>query len=126
MNQATGSNNVINIATTIKVTYAIATIANPTIVIKTIDATIVLDTTTRTQRAISPTTRRMITSAITSRKKATRPCIMTSPLCQARAACLEKGVVLVQDLLHALVLGLALARAAEATITTMWLKMTAG
>jgi hypothetical protein len=44
---------------------------------------------------------------------------MTSPLCPAQAICLEEGVVLVQDLLHALVLGLALARAAGATTITM-------
>jgi hypothetical protein len=52
-----------------------------TIVIKTIDAMIVDDGTTRTQGPTSPTTRRMIASAITSKKRATRPCTMTSPLC---------------------------------------------
>ena len=51
---------------------------------------------------------------------------MTSPFCQVRAICLEEGVVLLQDLLRALVLGLALAQAAGATMTTMWPKMTAG
>jgi hypothetical protein len=46
---------------------------------------------------------------------------MTSPLHQAWAICLEKGVILTQDLLCALVLGLglALAQAAEATTTIM-------
>ncbi len=91
-----------------------------------INATIIINATTRTQRAASPTSRRMIASAITSQKRATKPCIMTSTLCQARAICLEEGVVLVQDLLYALVLGLALARAARATSTTMWLKITTG
>jgi hypothetical protein len=42
---------------------------------------------------------------------------MTSPLCQASAACLEKGVDL--NLLPALDLVLALASAAEATKTIM-------
>jgi hypothetical protein len=53
---------------------------------------------------------------------------MTSPLCQAQAICPEEGVVLAQDLFCALVLilGLALARAAGATTTTMWPKMTTG
>ncbi len=50
---------------------------------------------------------------------------MTSPLCQARAICPEEGVVLVQDLLCALNLDLALAQAAGAPTTTMWPKMTA-
>jgi hypothetical protein len=109
MNQATGSIIVINIATTIKATNAITVIADQTIVIETIHATIILDAMTRTQRATSPTTRRMIASAITSRKRATRPCIMTSPLHQARAIHLEEGVILIQDLLCNLVLGLALA-----------------
>jgi hypothetical protein len=77
--------------------------------------------TTRTRKAASPTKRRMIASAITSRKRATRPC----PLCQAWAIFPEEGVVLVQDLLCALVLGLALVQAAGAMTTTMLLKMTA-
>jgi hypothetical protein len=51
---------------------------------------------------------------------------MTSPLCQAWAIFPEEGVVLVQDLLCALVIVLALAQAARATSITMWLKMTAG
>jgi hypothetical protein len=71
-------------------------------------------------------TRRMIARVITPRKRVTMACIMTSPLCQAREICPEEGVVLVQDLLCALVLDLALARAAGAMPTTMWLKMTTG
>ncbi len=109
VNQATGSIVVTNIMTTIKATDAIATIADPTIVLKKIDASIILNTTTRTQRAASPTKRRMIAGVITSRKRATRPCIMTSPLYQVQAICPEEGVVLAQDLLCALVLGLTLA-----------------
>jgi hypothetical protein len=62
----------------------------------------------------------MITSAITSRKRAKR----ISPLHQARAIHPEEGVILTQDLLHTLVLGLALAQAAGATTITMWLRMT--
>ncbi len=62
------------------------------IIIKTIDAMIVVDVTTRTRGTASPTTRRMIASAITSRKRVTRPCTMTSPLCRAPAARQEKGV----------------------------------
>jgi hypothetical protein len=81
--------------------------------------------TTRTQRAPSSTTRRMIASMITSRKRATRPCIMTSPLCQAPAICPEEGVDLVLDLLCILALGLALAQAAGATTTIMSTKMIA-
>jgi hypothetical protein len=109
MNQATGSILVINISSTIEATNAIAMIANPTIVIKTIDSTIVINGTTRTQRAASPTKRRMIAGAITSRKRATRSCIMTSPLCQAQTVHPEEGVILAQDLLCTHVLGLALA-----------------
>jgi hypothetical protein len=49
---------------------------------------------------------------------------MTSPLCQVPAICLEEGVDLVPDHLHALVLalGLALAQAAGATTTIMLTK----
>jgi hypothetical protein len=65
----------------IEVTNAITMIANLTIFIETINTTIFLAAKTRTQRAASPTKRRMIASVITSRKRATRPCIMTSPLC---------------------------------------------
>jgi hypothetical protein len=50
---------------------------------------------------------------------------MTNPLCWARAICPEEGAVLAQDLLHTLVLGLALAQAAGATTIIMWLRMTA-
>ncbi len=50
---------------------------------------------------------------------------MTCPLCRVRAILLEEGVLLAQDLLCALVLGLALAQAAGATTITMWLRMTA-
>jgi hypothetical protein len=60
-------------------------IANMTIIIETIDATIALNVTTRTQRAPSPMARRMVASAISPRKRATRPCIMTSLLSQALA-----------------------------------------
>jgi hypothetical protein len=70
-----------------------------TIVIETINATIVVNATTRTQIATSPMTRRMIASTITPRKRGTRPCIMTSPLCRAPAIRPEKEVNLVQDLL---------------------------
>ncbi len=50
---------------------------------------------------------------------------MTSPLCRAPAICLEEGVDLVQDLLHTLVLSLALAQAAGAMTTIMSTKMIA-
>jgi hypothetical protein len=126
VNRATINIAVITTATIIKVTDAIAMIANLTIIIKRNDATIALDVTTRTQKAPGPTTRRMTASMITPRKRATRPCIMTSPLSQAPAICPEKGVDLVQDLLCALDLGLALAQAAGATTTIMSTKMTAG
>ncbi len=86
-------------------------INDSTIVIKTIKVTIALDAMARTQRAARPTLRRMIASAITPRKRVTRPCIMTSPLPQAWAICLEEAVILVQDFLHALVLVLGLALA---------------
>jgi hypothetical protein len=91
----------------------IVTIANLIIVIQMINAMIVVDASTGTQGTTSPTTRRMIASAITSRKKVTRPCTMTSPLRQAPAIHSEKGVNL--DLLCALALVPALARAAGAT-----------
>jgi hypothetical protein len=67
--------------TIIKATNMIAMTNNPTIVIKMIDATIALVVTIRTLRTASPIRRRMIAHVITSRKKATRPCTMTSPLC---------------------------------------------
>jgi hypothetical protein len=126
VNQATINIVVVHIATIIKATGATATITNPTILIETINAMITLNAKTRNQTAPSPMTRRMITSAITPRKRATRPCIMTSPLCRAQAIHPEEGVLFVQNLLCALVLGLTLAQAAGATTTTMWPKMTAG
>jgi hypothetical protein len=126
VNQATINIAVVTTAAIIKATDAIAMIANLTIVIKTINATIALDVRTRTQKTPGPTTRRMIASAITSRKRATRPCIMTSPLSRVPAICPKKEVNLVQDLLCALNLGLALAQAAGATTTIMSTKMTAG
>jgi hypothetical protein len=127
MNQATSSIVATSIANAIKETNAIAMILNLTIVIEMINTTIVVNTTTRTQIATSPTTRRMIASTITPRKRATRPCIMTSLLCRALALLLEKGVDLVQDLLCTLVLilGLALAQAAGAMTTIMSTKMIA-
>jgi hypothetical protein len=69
-------------------------------------------------RSKSPTTRRMIASAITSRKRVTRPCTMTSP--QAPAIRPKEGVDLVPDHLRALVLVLVLglAQAAGATATS--------
>jgi hypothetical protein len=82
VNQATVNIAVTNIRITIKVTGAIATIANLTIVIEMINTMIVVDATTRTQRATSPMTRRMITSAITSTKRATRPLMILSYLGQ--------------------------------------------
>ncbi len=125
MNPATVSIAVVNIATTIRATNATRTIANPTILIKVIDAMIALNATTRTQRAPSPKTRRIIASAITSRKRATRPCIVTSPLCQAPTFHLGEGVNLVPDLLCILILGLALAQAVGATTTITSIKMIA-
>jgi hypothetical protein len=126
VNQATVNIAVINIATTIKATNATAMIDNLTIVIETIDSMIVLAAITRTQGATSPMTIRMIAGAITLRKRAMRPCMMTSPLCQAPAICLEEGVNLVPDLLHLQVLGLALAQAAGATLIIMLTKTIAG
>ncbi len=81
MNQATSSTVATNIAITIKATDVIATIADLIIIFKTIDAMIVVIAMTRAQGTTSPTTRRMIASMITSRKRVTRPCTMTSPLC---------------------------------------------
>jgi hypothetical protein len=94
-------------------------IANLTIVIETIDAMIVVDAMTRTQGTTSPTTRKMIASTITSRKRATKPCTMTSPLCQVPAIRPEEGVDLVPDLLCTLALVIALAQAAGAMKTIM-------
>jgi hypothetical protein len=106
VNQATSSIVSTSIATIINATKAIAMIANLTIIIKTIDAMIVVVTKIRTLRAGSPTKRRMIARVIASRKRATIPCTMTSPLHQAWATQPEKGVSLAQDLFCALVLGL--------------------
>jgi hypothetical protein len=124
VNQATVNIAVVNILTTIKATDATVMIDDLTIIITTISATIALNAMTRTCGATSPTTRRMIASAITSRKRATRPCIMTSFLHQAPATCLEEGVDLVPDHLQALVLALslALAQAAGAATTIMLTK----
>jgi hypothetical protein len=119
MNRATSTTVTTNIATTIKATNMIAMIANLIIVMKTFNAMIVVDATTRIQGTTSPTTRRMIASMITSRKRAMRPCTMTSPLCRAPAICLEEGVNLVPDLLCTLALVLTLAQAAGATKTIM-------
>jgi hypothetical protein len=105
--------------TTIEATDALAMITNLIIVIEMTNTMIVVNAMTRTQGTISPTTRRMIARAITSRKRATRPCIMTSPLCRALAICPEEGVDLVPDLLCALILVLALAQAAGAMKTIM-------
>jgi hypothetical protein len=126
MNQATISIVVVTTVTIIEATNAIAMITDLTIVIKTINAMIALDVMTRTQKAPSPTTRRMIASVITPRKRARRPCIMTSPLKRAPAIHPKKEVNLVQDLLRALDLGLALAQAARATTIIMSTQMTVG
>jgi hypothetical protein len=123
MNQATVNIAVVTIGTITKATNATAMINKPTIVIKMIGTTIALDSTTKTCGATSPMIRRMIASAITSRKRVTRPCTITSP--QVRAICPKEGVDLVPDHLCILVLGLALAQAAGATATVMLIKMTA-
>jgi hypothetical protein len=101
-------------------------IDNGTIVSKTIGVTIAPEVTKRTQKAPSPMTRRMIVSAITPRKGATRPCIMISPPSQAPAIHPEKEADLVKDFLCALNLGLALVQAARATTIIMSTKMTVG
>jgi hypothetical protein len=106
-------------------TNTIATITNLAIVIEMTDTTIALDVTTRTWKAPSPMTRRMIASTITPRKRVTRSCRMTSPLSQALAICPERGVDLVQDLLHALNPVLALSQAIGATNTITSTKMIA-
>jgi hypothetical protein len=67
----------------------------------------------------------MIPSAITSQKRATRPCTMTSPLCPVQTSHPEGGVAFAQDLLCTLVPGLILAPAAGAMTIIMWLKMNA-
>jgi hypothetical protein len=55
-------------------------IINLIILIETIDAIIVVDATTRMRGTKSPATRRMIASMITSTKRVTRQCTMTSPI----------------------------------------------
>jgi hypothetical protein len=125
VNQATVNIAVVNIATITEATNMTAMINNPTIVIEMIGATIILNVTTRTWGATSPMTRRMIASAITSRKRVMKPCTMTNP--QAPAIHLKEGVNLIPDHLHALIfiLALALAQAVGATATIMLIKMTA-
>jgi hypothetical protein len=125
VHQATIRVTVVTIWTIVKAASAIATITKLLFVIGTTNTMIALDMITRTQKAPGPTTRRMIASAITPRKRAMRPCIMTSPLSQALTICPERGVDLLQDLLHALNLGLALAQAARATNTITLTKMIA-
>jgi hypothetical protein len=125
VHQATVSITVVTIWTIVKGANAIATITKLFIVIGTTNTTIALDMTTRTPHSPGPTTRKMIASAITLRKRAMRPCIMTSPLSQSLAIYPERGVDLVQDLLHALNLGLALAQAVRATNTITLTKMIA-
>ncbi len=121
------SSIIARIATTIKATNAIMMTDDMTIVNEMIDTAITLIAKTRTTRTKSPMRIRMIASAITSRKIATRPCIMTSPLCQVQIPHQKKGVTPIQDLVLALVLVLALAGAAAtgAMLTIMWLAMTA-
>jgi hypothetical protein len=125
VHQATISITVVTIWAIVKAASAIATITKLFIVIGTTNTMIALDMTTRTQKAPGPTTRRMIASVITPRKRAMRPCIMTSPLSQALTICPERGVDLLQDLLHALNLGLALAQTVGATNTITLTKMIA-
>jgi hypothetical protein len=86
---------------------------------------ITLVTKTRATRR-SPTRRRMIASAITSKRRVIRPCTTTTPLCQAQTLCPEIGVAPVPGLLLALapVLVLAQAAATGATPTIMLLIMT--
>ncbi len=108
MNQATIRIVTTSTATIIEATNAIATTDDPTIVIETNDAMIVLSATIRTTRAVSPMRKKMIASTITPRKRMTRPCSMTSPLHQTWTPRPEKGVILAQYLLNALVLGFAL------------------
>ena len=110
VNQATSSTVATNIAITFKVTDGIAMITGLIIIIKTIDAMIVVNAMTRMQGTASPTTRRMIASAITSRKRVMRPCTMTSPLHQAQTLFPVKGVAPIQVLLLALAPVLALAK----------------
>jgi hypothetical protein len=80
--QAIGS-IVTRIPTIIEAINAIAMTNDMTIVTEIINATIILIAKTRTKRTKSPTRRRMIASAITSRKRVTKPYTTTSPLHQA-------------------------------------------
>ncbi len=102
---------VASIATTFNAPNMITMTKDLTILIKMIKATITLIVKTRTTKTKSPTRRRMISSTITSRKKATRPC--------------NRKVALAQDLLLALIPILIWAAAAGATPTIMCLIMTA-
>ncbi len=99
MNQATISFVTISIVTITKATGTIATIANLTIVIETINATTVLAVTTKTQRTASPTKRRWL-QVQSFQEKETRPCTMTSHLCQVQEICPKKGVILSRFPLH--------------------------
>jgi hypothetical protein len=81
VNQATSSIVATIIVTTVEATNAIVMTDNLTIVIKTINNMIVLVAAIKTSKTASPTRKRTIASAITSRKRATRLCTMTSPLC---------------------------------------------
>jgi hypothetical protein len=80
--------------TTIKATYVISMTNNMTVAIETINTKITLIAKTRTTRTKSPTRRRMIASAISSRKRVTRPCTTTSPFHQAWTLCPEKESLL--------------------------------
>jgi hypothetical protein len=112
--------------TTIKVTSAIATNANMIVAIETFDATITLVTKRRTARE-GPTRRKMTANAITSKRRTTRSCTTTTPLCQARTFCQEIGVTPCQGLLfaHAPILALAQTAAKGATQIIMSLMMIA-
>jgi hypothetical protein len=82
--------------TIIEATNVIVTTDNPTIVIKKINPTIILVATAGTIRATSPMKRRRIASAITSRKRATRPCTMTSPLLERGHLVWKKELLLLK------------------------------
>jgi hypothetical protein len=111
--------------TTTKTADTITTNNNMTVAIKTINAMIALVAKRRAARK-SPTRRKMIASAITSRRKVMGPCITTCPCYHAQILCLEKGVAPVQGLLlaHAPVLALAQAAATGAMQTIMSPMMT--
>ncbi len=122
MNRATSSTVATNIVITIKATNVIATIADLIFVIKTINPMVGVDADTRTQGTTSHTTRRMIASAITSRKRATRPCTMASPLCQAPAICPEKELILISFALLLLFLLLKQQELQKPSCRTTWLQ----